>query len=57
MAVNLVGGLPVRVAKPELDVFETTTVDLDNPIGDRVAEGVWRDVVGLAEHLEGLVGF
>jgi len=28
------------VAKAELNIFETTAVDLDNPVGDRVSKRV-----------------
>jgi hypothetical protein len=36
------------VAKAELNIFEPAAVGLDNPVGDRVAKRVWRDVVGFA---------
>jgi hypothetical protein len=39
-----------------LHVLEAAAVDLDNPIGDRVAEGVRRDVVGFADTAAGDVG-
>jgi len=39
-----------------LDVLEAAAVDLDNPIGDRVLEGVRGDIVGIADTAAGDLG-
>jgi hypothetical protein len=39
-----------------LYVLEAAAVDLDNPIGDRVPEGVRGDVVGFADTAAGDLG-